>query len=68
MGPLTDGQMRHASAARGAGLTLFLMPFTAACLSTFRQAVSRFGKSTSDEGVVIVVMALLSFADFDTRA
>jgi hypothetical protein len=24
MGPLTDGQMRHASAARGAGLTFVL--------------------------------------------
>jgi hypothetical protein len=44
------------------------MPFTVACLSTSRQAVSRLGRSTSDEGVVIVVMALLSFADFDTRA
>src|SRR5258708_35495309 len=32
-------------------------------LSTSCQAVSRLGTSASDEGVVIVVMALLSFAD-----
>jgi len=35
-------------------------------LSTSCQAVSRLGTSATDEGVVIVVMALLSFAAFDT--
>ena len=37
-------------------------------LSTSCQAVSRLGTSASDEGVVIVVMALLSFADSTPRA
>jgi hypothetical protein len=37
-------------------------------LSTFCQAVSRLGTSASDEGVVKVVMALLSFADSTPRA
>src|SRR5437660_3064654 len=37
-------------------------------LSTSRQAVSRLGTSASDEGMLIVVMALLSFADSTPRA
>jgi hypothetical protein len=37
-------------------------------LSTSCQAVSRLGTSASDEDVVIVVMALLSFADSTPRA
>jgi hypothetical protein len=37
-------------------------------LSTSCQAVSRLGTSASDEGVVTVVMALLSFADSTPRA
>src|SRR5262245_29636084 len=37
-------------------------------LSTSCQAVSRLGTSASDEGVVVVVMALLSFADSTPRA
>jgi hypothetical protein len=37
-------------------------------LSTSCQAVLRLGTSASDEGVVIVVMALLSFADSTPRA
>ena len=35
-------------------------------LFTSCQAVSRLGTSASDKGVVIVVMALLSFCGFDT--
>jgi hypothetical protein len=37
-------------------------------LSTSCQAVSRLGTSVNDEGVVILVMALLSFADSTPRA
>jgi hypothetical protein len=36
-------------------------------LSTSCQAVSRLGTSASDEGVIIVIMALLSFADSTPR-
>src|SRR6266568_4172933 len=37
-------------------------------LSTSRQAISRLGTSGSDEGMVLIVMALLSFADSTPRA
>jgi hypothetical protein len=34
MGPLTDGQMRYAAAARASGLVLFLMPRNTACAAS----------------------------------